>query len=120
MSGDREGADRRAANHREVGPSEGPVRRLDATVVGVVQGVGFRWFVAERARELGLVGWVANQPDGSVRCVVEGPERALDGLMLALREGPAASRVESVAELRSAPTGGFVTFAIRSGAHRGD
>lgn len=104
----------------EPDPSEGPVRRLDATVVGVVQGVGFRWFVAERAQALGLVGWVANQADGSVRCVVEGPERALHRLLLALHEGPAASRVDSVAELRSAPTGAFTTFGIRSGAHLGD
>lgn len=96
------------------------VRRLDATVVGVVQGVGFRWFVAERARELGLAGWVANQADGSVRCVAEGSEDRLGRLLAALRAGPAAAQVDDVAVLWSPPTGAFTTFAIRSGAHRGD
>ena len=36
-------------------------KRLDATVHGRVQGVGFRWFVMRRAERLGLVGWVANE-----------------------------------------------------------
>ena len=46
--------------------------RLDATVRGRVQGVGFRYMVLEEAHRLGLAGWVANEPDGSVRCVAEG------------------------------------------------
>ena len=57
-----------------------PFPRLEATVRGRVQGVGFRYFVVRRALELGLVGWVANGADGSVRCVAEGPSAALDAL----------------------------------------
>ena len=34
-------------------------------VSGRVQGVGFRWFVVEKARELRLAGWVKNRPDGA-------------------------------------------------------
>ena len=52
--------------------------RLDATLHGRVQGVGFRWFVQRTARGLGLVGWTQNQPDGSVRVVAEGPSASLD------------------------------------------
>jgi acylphosphatase len=66
-------------------------------VSGRVQGVGFRWFVLRRASELGLVGWVANLPDGGVQVVAMGGEAALESLDEALRRGPrfaAVSRVE--------------------------
>ena len=95
-------------------------RRLDATVVGRVQGVGFRYWVLERARAMRLVGWVANQEDGSVRCVVEGPEPVLQRLLGTLAEGPAMSRVDSVSEFWSAATGEFDAFRIRSLGHGGD
>lgn len=100
--------------------SPAPERRLEAVVVGVVQGVGFRYWVLDRARAMGLTGWVANEPDGSVRCVAEGSEESLGRLLLELHEGPRAARVDSVAELWSAATGEFATFGIRSLGHRGD
>jgi acylphosphatase len=67
-----------------------------------------------------LDGWVANEQDGSVRCVVEGPEQILRRLLGALAEGPAMSRVDSVSELWSAATGEFEGFRIRSLGHGGD
>lgn len=100
--------------------AEDRLRRLDATVVGRVQGVGFRYWVLERARALRLAGWVANQPDGSVRCVAEGPDHGLQRLLRSLEEGPAMSRVDSVAELWSPATGEFDGFRIRSLGHGGD
>jgi acylphosphatase len=99
---------------------EGPARRLDAVVHGRVQGVGFRMYVIDTALELRLVGWVANEPDGSVRCVAEGPEARLLRFLGALRAGPPAARVETVSEAWSAPTGGFGRFSVRSGWHAGD
>ena len=94
--------------------------RLDATVVGLVQGVGFRWFVLDAARRLDLQGWVANEPDGSVRCVAEGLRPALEALLRELATGPLSARVERVVP-RWGPTGGITgLFAIRSGAHSGD
>src|SRR4051794_25389712 len=77
-------------------PSEGPVR-LDATVSGRVQGVGFRYFVLRVASGLDLTGWVANTPDGSVQCVAEGERRDLERLLSALRDGPPGARVDRVA-----------------------
>jgi acylphosphatase len=68
-------------------------------VRGRVQGVGFRWFVREAGRELGLSGWVCNRPDGSVEVAAEGDSVLLDRLRDALRRGPPGAVVTSVDEL---------------------
>ncbi|HET8785910.1 MAG TPA: acylphosphatase [Candidatus Limnocylindrales bacterium] len=104
-------------------PSERPERhreRLDATVHGRVQGVGFRYFVVRRAMDLSLSGWVANERDGSVRCVAEGPRTALEALLDSLHEGPAGALVDRVTSHWEMATGGSDTFEVRSGGHRGD
>ena len=102
------------------GPSgSGPVS-LDATVRGRVQGVGFRYFVLDLALGLGLVGWVANMPDGTVRCVVEGPRRDLETLLAALNTGPLGGRVDDVQATWGQARGTFQRFSVRSGGHSGD
>ena len=64
-------------------------------VSGVVQGVGFRWFVARHARSLGLGGYARNLPDGRVEVLAAGAgAEALARLEALLREGPAHARVE--------------------------
>jgi acylphosphatase len=64
-------------------------------VSGVVQGVGFRWFVARHARSLGLGGYARNLPDGRVEVLAAGAgAEALARLEELLREGPAHARVE--------------------------
>src|SRR5207247_5147989 len=73
-----------------------PITRLEATVRGRVQGVGFRYWVVRRATEMGLTGWVANELDGSVRCVAEGPPPVLDRLEATLRAGPTGAAVAAV------------------------
>ena len=65
-------------------------------ISGIVQGVGFRWFVARHARALGLTGYARNLPDGSVEVVVNGQEEALSELQRLLRAGPASAQVEHV------------------------
>jgi acylphosphatase len=85
-----------------------------------VQGVGFRVFAFREARHLGLDGFVANEVDGSVRVVAEGPRPDLDALIDRLAEGPPAAIVDRVAT-RWEPARGLGTgFRIESGAHRGD
>jgi acylphosphatase len=96
------------------------IARLEATVRGRVQGVGFRYWVVRRASELGLRGWVANELDGSVRCVAEGPPDALDHLESMLRAGPTGAIVEDVQVVRMPGTGSFAGFTVRSAGHRGD
>jgi acylphosphatase len=65
-------------------------------ISGLVQGVGFRWFVARHARALGLAGFARNLPDGSVEVVVSGPEDAMPELERLLRSGPAHAQVDQV------------------------
>jgi len=64
-----------------------PDARLTAQVYGHVQGVGFRWWTRCRALELGLTGYAANQADGSVLVVAQGPRRAGEKLLDLLRGG---------------------------------
>jgi acylphosphatase len=97
----------------------GPVR-LEATVHGVVQGVGFRWFVMREARRRSLTGWVANEHDGSVRIVAEGAPADVAGLRSVLEIGPAGAVVERVTAVEMPATGRFTEFALRSAGHAGD
>jgi acylphosphatase len=94
--------------------------RLEATVRGRVQGVGFRWFVSRTASRLELDGWVANRPDGSVQLVAEGPEADLEALEAALRRGPQGAGVADVEVQRLPATGRLRGFEIRPGSHSGD
>ncbi len=73
-----------------------PTVRVRAVVHGRVQGVGFRAFALEVGSRLGVNGRVANQPDGTVECVAEGPRPAVDTLVSKLHEGPWGARVERV------------------------
>ena len=64
-------------------------------VSGMVQGVGFRWFVARHARALGLGGYARNLADGRVEVVASGSgAEELGRLEQLLREGPAHARVD--------------------------
>jgi acylphosphatase len=72
-------------------------------VIGRVQGVGFRHFVRERARALGLSGWVKNAPDGSVELLVSGDEQATARLLDVVRRGPPYAEVAAVEPI--APSG---------------
>lgn len=87
--------------------------RLHAFVEGEVQGVGYRYFVVENARSLGLTGWVRNRYDGSVEVLAEGTRSYLDILVDALQQGPRASRVSNVRKEWLAAEGAFSEFNIR-------
>lgn len=63
---------------------------------GRVQGVGYRYFASQRARELGLDGWVRNRLDGSVELRIEGRASDLERFAGLLREGPPLARVEGI------------------------
>jgi acylphosphatase len=82
-----------------------------AVVAGRVQGVGFRFFAARAARDLGVRGWVKNRLDGSVETVAEGAEEAVSLYLDRLRMGPRVARVDSVVIEEVAPQG-FEDFEV--------
>jgi len=65
-------------------------------VSGQVQGVGYRYFAARVARELGLKGWVRNLSDGRVEAYAAGPAHHLEDFEARLRKGPPAGDVRGV------------------------
>jgi len=69
------------------------MKELETTIYGKVQGVGFRAYTKKQAQKLGLVGWVKNMDDGSVRCVAQGSKDDLDTLIDHLKSGPYFSEV---------------------------
>ncbi|MCE9592718.1 MAG: acylphosphatase [Planctomycetes bacterium] len=81
---------------------------------GLVQGVGFRYHTLDRARTLGLVGWVRNRLDGTVEAWVQGDEARVAEMLAWLKGGPRAARVERLDVDEETP-GAFVTFEIRRG-----
>lgn len=87
-------------------------RAVRATVHGTVQGVGFRWATVERARELGVLGWVRNQDDGTVYVHAEGAPDALAAFLGFLGEGPPAAAVDDV-EVGEVKVEGHEQFAQR-------
>jgi DNA ligase D-like protein (predicted 3'-phosphoesterase) len=87
-------------------------KAIRAGVSGRVQGVGFREAIVRRAHELGVLGWVRNEDDGSVRVHAEGPGAAVDELLAFLEQGPPAARVEAVG-VEAAKAEGHEQFAVR-------
>lgn len=74
----------------------GDLVRARITVGGIVQGVGFRYFVRNTATSLGLSGYVRNLPDGRVEVVAEGDRQVVDALIVDLRIGPGYATVRGV------------------------
>ncbi|MFN0007522.1 MAG: acylphosphatase [Planctomycetota bacterium] len=76
-----------------------------AWIRGTVQGVAFRWHTKQRARELGLAGWIQNLPDGSVEAWIEGDGPAVETMVAWLQRGPPAARVAGVDVVEAQATG---------------
>jgi acylphosphatase len=67
-------------------------------IAGRVQGVGYRDWMVEKARSLGLDGWVRNTPDGSVEALISGDVAAVEELSRLCRRGPRMADVVSITE----------------------
>lgn len=89
------------------------MQRLETTVRGYVQGVGFRAFVQRQARALGLTGWVCNRSDGSVCFVAEGSRPDLLALVDRVNNGPSEAEVQDVDVSWLPYTGAFSNFEVR-------
>ncbi len=87
--------------------------QLHALVHGYVQGVGFRAFVRQRARALGLPGYVRNTPEGGVEVIALGPRSILEELLADIQRGPSESEVSFVDVDWQEPQGYLTGFEIR-------
>jgi len=67
-------------------------------VSGIVQGVGFRYFVERAARHLKLAGYVRNLSDGRVEAYAIGSVESLTSLRMSLERGPMSASVSGVLE----------------------
>jgi acylphosphatase len=98
-----------AAGSDAAGDRDAPAR-LTAWLAGQVQGVGLRWWIRERALELGLVGSAENLEDGRVKVIAEGAAVSCQEL-LALLAGPGTpGRVTRVTQRWDNPRGGITGF----------
>ncbi len=87
-------------------------KRIECKIFGRVQLVMFRDFVQRKARKLGLLGTVKNNPDGSVSAVAEGGEETLKKFLVLIRKGSVLSRVEHVEEKWLEGLGEYKKFDI--------
>ena len=65
-------------------------------IKGKVQGVSFRYFTLKQAKELNIVGWVRNIPNGTVEAVAQGEKINLELFIKKLKQGSSFSRVDDV------------------------
>ena len=84
-------------------------------VEGRVQGVGYRWWAVEKARRLGLDGWVRNRTDGSVEILAIGESSVIERLAEVCREGPLGSSVRQL-RIKASDDDGSTGFEQRATA----
>lgn len=78
------------------------LRSVHVVVTGRVQGVWYRGWTVQAAKQLGLTGWVRNRPDGTVEATFHGPAAAVDEMLAKCRSGPPAAKVIDVQTSESA------------------
>jgi acylphosphatase len=87
-------------------------KSISITINGRVQGVGFRYHAMNMAVETGIVGFVRNQPDGSVYIEVEGEENSTSLFLEWCRQGPRWATVESI-EVREIESRNYSVFSVK-------
>ena len=87
--------------------------RAHVIVSGLVQGVFFRANTRDRARNLGLKGWVKNRSDGKVEALFEGEEGAVKSIIEFCKQGPQSAIVEKVEVKWEKYEGEYKDFTIK-------
>ena len=87
------------------------MKRVRLIIGGRVQGVGFRYFVKEHAKQLGIHGYVKNMPGGNVEVDAEGDQEKLDKFLVTCRQGPSYANVDSF-QISDIPVYGYTRFRI--------
>jgi acylphosphatase len=79
---------------------------------GGVQGVGYRFFAQRAAAKHQVVGYVRNEPDGSVEVLAEGLASNVEAFKHELATGPQWASVEQVEEINLDPSGVYTLFRV--------
>lgn len=92
---------------------EKKIVRVEILVTGLVQGVGFRYFVYQNAKLLGLKGFTKNLYSGEVYTVAEGSKENLEEFIKKLKIGPMHSQVRDHSVKWTESKNEFTDFEIR-------
>jgi len=87
--------------------------QYEITIAGRVQGVGFRYFVLQKAKEMEIKGWVKNTVDGDVIALAQGIEEELKTFIDFLYIGPTLSRVDRITVIKMQVSTVFDNFSIK-------
>lgn len=87
--------------------------QYEIKVTGRVQGVWFRKYTEEKARMLGIKGWVKNTADGNVLVVAQAEKKDLETFMDYLKIGPPMSRVDKIIPSEIQGLSDFDNFSIK-------
>jgi acylphosphatase len=87
-------------------------KRVHVFISGRVQGVFFRAYTRDAARQAGVSGWVRNMRDGRVEAIFEGDEENVRKMIKWCNEGSPMGRVDSVEVQEEVYTGEFASFMI--------
>jgi acylphosphatase len=92
--------------------------RAHVLVFGKVQGVFYRQGAKEKAKDLGVFGWVKNLNDGSVEAVFEGEKESVKKMLQWAKTGTFSSAVKDI-KMEFAPyKGEFLNFEIKHDSHK--
>lgn len=81
-------------------------------IIGIVQGVGFRWFVKEKAEKLEISGYVGNMEDGTVQIEAEGTKKNLEKFTEEVKRGTTSARIHQIT-VKSGKVKGHEGFEIK-------
>ena len=72
------------------------MKKIHIIIKGIVTGVGFRWWLKERAKEKNIYGWVRNRSTNDVEAIFIGQEKNVNEIIKICNEGPDLARVENI------------------------
>jgi acylphosphatase len=90
------------------------MRAVAVTIIGHVQGVGFRYSARAHALDLGVAGWIRNSRHGAVEAFVQGDSNAVDDFVAWLRHGPPGATVQTVDIADEVADPAATSFTIRA------
>jgi acylphosphatase len=89
------------------------MRKVKILVTGRVQGVYFRMFTQNKAKQFGIKGHARNLPDGRVEIIAEADHGSIEQLIKWCHKGPVTARVDHVEMTELEPDEVLTSFEIR-------